>query len=189
MLFRSCSPHATVSAHDLCSGSLDYVQFCGATTPVNALDASHRVAVDRFAEILGGNPDVVQRGGRGRGRGRGRGGGGGGGGGAEESTATNSIILIDVREKTQFDICNLDSSINVPFSTISRTPAPSHNTTTAFETGTTNTTTPSRRAADDDDEPDWVSELRSRPETPIYVVCRLGNDSQLTVQKMQSNPG
>jgi adenylyltransferase/sulfurtransferase len=34
-------------------------------------------------------------------------------------------------------------------------------------------------------EPDWVARLKTQPEKPIFVVCRLGNDSQITVKKMK----
>nr|GFD60647.1 adenylyltransferase and sulfurtransferase MOCS3 [Tanacetum cinerariifolium] len=30
-----------------------------------------------------------------------------------------------------------------------------------------------------------VQDLRHQPEKPIFVVCRLGNDSQMTVKKMK----
>jgi adenylyltransferase/sulfurtransferase len=35
------------------------------------------------------------------------------------------------------------------------------------------------------EEPAWVRNLRQQPDKPIFVVCRLGNDSQMTVRKMK----
>lgn len=66
-------------------------------------------------------------------------------------------LLLDVREKVQFDICALPGSVNIPFS--------------VFQGG---------KGIDDAlipaDFPD---------EAPIYVVCRLGNDSQVVTRKLK----
>ena len=141
----ACSAQATVTPEALASGSLDYVQFCGSINPVEALSPSERISVDNYAKIrLDKNPFT----------------------GMEPSK--DSHILVDVREKVQFDLCSLDRSVNVPYSVISRTPGK-----------------PSDEMAMDTDENNWVSELRSHPDKPIFVVCRLGNDSQLTVKKMK----
>ena len=64
----------------------------------------------------------------------------------------NHNILVDVREKIQFDICNIEGSINLPFSEIRRNP---------------NRT--------------WYERTGSNPDgMALYIVCRYGNDSQLT---------
>ncbi|OOQ82236.1 Adenylyltransferase and sulfurtransferase uba4 [Penicillium brasilianum] len=70
--------------------------------------------------------------------------------------------IIDVRDKVQFGICSLEESINIPISNI---------------LASTST----------DETPSWVpAELvASESNDPIYVVCRLGNDSQLAVQRMK----
>jgi adenylyltransferase/sulfurtransferase len=68
-------------------------------------------------------------------------------------------LLVDVREKVQFDICSLEGSINVPFSTL-------------------------QGAGRDEGRPAWIPE--SLPlDAPIYVVCRLGNDSQVVARKLK----
>lgn len=72
-------------------------------------------------------------------------------------------LLIDVRDKIQYDICNLDGSVNVPFSTMQTTPMP---------------------ASSHDNKPEWMPET-ARPDLPIYIVCRLGNDSQVAVKKLR----
>lgn len=81
-------------------------------------------------------------------------------------------ILVDVREKPQFDICHLQHSINIPFSTLS---------TKLLET---------QSKTDDNFTPREEYQLRqkmeNRPELPIYILCRFGNDSQLAVQKMRT---
>jgi adenylyltransferase/sulfurtransferase len=67
-------------------------------------------------------------------------------------------ILIDVRDSTQFRICNLNGSINLPFS--------------YFE-------------APNDELLQRVSPLLSSASKAAYVVCRLGNDSQDVVKRLE----
>lgn len=70
-------------------------------------------------------------------------------------------LLVDVREKVQFDICSLKDSINVPFSTL-------------------------QGKSLGDMEVRWI--LDSLPEdAPVYVVCRLGNDSQVITRKLKES--
>jgi adenylyltransferase/sulfurtransferase len=142
----ACSPQATVTPEALNSGSLDYVQFCGTINPIDALSPNERISADNYAKIrMDVNPFT----------------------GSEPTK--DSHILLDVREKVQFDLCNLEGSVNVPFSAISSTP-------TAVRQET---------AAESSPEAGWVSELRQHADKPIFVVCRLGNDSQITVKKMK----
>ncbi|KAF2793545.1 hypothetical protein K505DRAFT_305633 [Melanomma pulvis-pyrius CBS 109.77] len=144
----ACSAQASVTHAALNSGSLDYVQFCGSISPINALASNERISVENYAKIrLDVNPFT----------------------GMEPSK--DSHILVDVREKVQFDLCSLEGSVNIPFSVVTTTPAIGSN-------GAGN--------GDQDEEGrDWVSELKRHPEKPIFVVCRLGNDSQLSVKKMK----
>ncbi|RAL14474.1 HesA/MoeB/ThiF family protein [Aspergillus homomorphus CBS 101889] len=76
--------------------------------------------------------------------------------------------MIDVREKVQFDICSLDNSINIPISTILAS---------------------STSKGDDSSAqlPSWVPPELAAAESkdPIYVVCRMGNDSQIVVKKLK----
>lgn len=74
-------------------------------------------------------------------------------------------LLLDVREKVQFDICNIEGSINIPFS--------------MFQGG---------QVSDPGDAvlPSWLPS--SLPlNAPIYVVCRLGNDSQVVTRKLRES--
>ncbi|KFZ13015.1 hypothetical protein V502_06815 [Pseudogymnoascus sp. VKM F-4520 (FW-2644)] len=68
-------------------------------------------------------------------------------------------VLLDVREKVQFDICHVDGSINVPFSKMQ---------------GNIDTTYP------------WLPET-CPADAPIYVICRLGNDSQVITRKLKES--
>lgn len=65
-------------------------------------------------------------------------------------------VLLDVREKVQYDICNIDGSINIPFSTLRRRKEISL--------------------------PEAVPD-----DAPIYVVCRMGNDSQVITRKLKES--
>lgn len=78
-------------------------------------------------------------------------------------------ILVDVREKVHFDISHLEGSISFPFSDVQ-----SGNTTL-------------KDLSEDIGPARDVSDYQSSPTsslTPIFVLCRLGNDSQLVVRKM-----
>ncbi|OCK76720.1 hypothetical protein K432DRAFT_419041 [Lepidopterella palustris CBS 459.81] len=142
----ACSTHATVTCNALIAGSLDYEEFCGAVTPINALSPKERISADNYARIrTGANPFTGTK------------------------ASSDSHVLVDVREKVQFDLCNLEGSLNIPFSVVSGTPIPPMNGNDGQ--------TPEER---------WISQLRNLPEKkPIFVVCKLGNDSQLTVRKMK----
>jgi adenylyltransferase/sulfurtransferase len=143
----ACSAQTTISAEALQSGSLDYVQFCGSVGPVTALSPQERISPENFAKLrLGVNPFTGT------------------------VSSKDSHILVDTREGVQYELGNIDGSINIPFSKIeiTRRPAVSN-------------------PQDRDmmlDEDDWAAKLR-RSEKPIFVVCRRGNDSQLSVQKMK----
>jgi adenylyltransferase/sulfurtransferase len=144
----ACSAQSSVTPEALNSGSLDYVQFCGTISPVNALASNERISVENYAKIrLEVNPYTGM------------------------DPSKDSHILVDVREKVQFDLCSLEGSVNIPFSTVATTPGPGSN-----EAG---------NGAQGTEGQNWVSELRSHPEKPIFVVCRLGNDSQISVKKMK----
>lgn len=72
-------------------------------------------------------------------------------------------VLVDVREKVQFDICHLKGSINLPYSEISRDPEAS---------------------IDKLDET-----INGDPSIPngssLYLICRYGNDSQLAANNFK----
>ncbi|KAF9115929.1 Molybdenum cofactor synthesis protein 3 [Mortierella sp. 14UC] len=66
-------------------------------------------------------------------------------------------LLLDVREKVQFDICSLPSSLNIPL-----------------------------KALPNELEKVRLS-LEGQQDRPVYVVCRRGNDSQPAVRILQEN--
>jgi len=71
---------------------------------------------------------------------------------------------LDVREKVQFDICSIEGSVNVPFSTLQG----------------------SRGWAAGGEKPVWIPETLPS-DAPIYLVCRLGNDSQIIARKLKES--
>ncbi|KAI9808332.1 MAG: hypothetical protein M1825_004789 [Sarcosagium campestre] len=70
--------------------------------------------------------------------------------------------LIDVREKVHFNICHLPGSINIPMSLI---------------------TSPSSKEVGENDRVNQKDEVAKiiAERLPTYIICRLGNDSQLAV--------
>ena len=72
-------------------------------------------------------------------------------------------ILVDVRENTQFNMCHIPHSINVPWSTIREDP------TEAFQT--------LNKHIQHDGSSQHPGE--------IYFICRFGNDSQLAVRRFK----
>ncbi|PBP26422.1 ThiF family protein [Diplocarpon rosae] len=123
----ACSSEAGLSLESMASGSLDYVLFCGFTSPVSISTSGERIEAKQYSDLK-----------------------------KEEH------LLIDVREKVQFDICSLEGSVNVPFSTLQG------NKALAFE----------------DEQPAWVPQTLPA-NAPIYVVCRMGNDSQIVTRKLK----
>ncbi|MCJ1286600.1 Urmylation protein [Xylographa opegraphella] len=85
-------------------------------------------------------------------------------------TSNNPHLLLDVRDETQFGICNIAGSVNVPSSAIEAMTGPYD----ALQNSDPATT---RLAAGLEHLPSNAS---------IYTICRLGNDSQLVVRKLKS---
>ncbi|MCJ1383899.1 Urmylation protein [Xylographa soralifera] len=84
--------------------------------------------------------------------------------------SNKSHILLDVRDETQFGICNLEGSVNVPVSVIEEI-------SELHSTAQNSDLTINRLDAS----------LEHLPcDAPIYTICRLGNDSQLVVRKLKS---
>lgn len=86
----ACSSQAIITPEALNTGSMDYVQFCGITNPVNLLKPEERVSAKQYAEAR-----------------------------KKISLGGKQHRLIDVREKVQYDLCHLYGSINIPFSRLS----------------------------------------------------------------------
>ena len=118
---------------------MDYIQFCGVTSPVNVLPNDQRISAKAYA----GSRDSAGL------------------------TRNTQYRLIDVREKVQYDLCHLPGSINIPFSRVNML----------------------RTNAEDQASLDAITEMKKAVEsdarTPLLLVCRLGNDSQIAVQKFR----
>lgn len=80
---------------------------------------------------------------------------------AEKKRKGENHLLVDVREKVQFDICSLEGSINIPFSSFSKR----------------------KQNEEKEERPAWIPEDLPA-DAPIYVVCRLGNDSQVVAKRL-----
>jgi adenylyltransferase/sulfurtransferase len=148
----ACSSQSTISAEALQSGSLDYVQFCGSVNPVTVLTPQERISPENYSKLRSGvNPFTGT------------------------VSSKDNHILIDTRERVQFELANIDGSVNIPFATIAATAGP-----------TLDTSSPGSGQDHhmSGDENDWVAQLK-QTEKPIFVVCRQGNDSQLSVRKMK----
>lgn len=79
-------------------------------------------------------------------------------------------LLIDVREKGLFDIASIEGAINIPYSEIQRSAR--------------------RKKTTEDDGAEvgvwqeWIPTGLSTGTQPVYVVCRVGNDSQLVAKQL-----
>ena len=129
----SCSDTATITEESLKSASLDYVAFCGSTSPAAPTD-TNRISAEEYSKVREG--------------------------------AESPHILVDVREKVQFDICHLKGSINIPYSEISRDPEASID-----------------RLDDAIDKDPNLTDAK-----PVYLICRYGNDSQLAASTFRDLP-
>lgn len=80
---------------------------------------------------------------------------------AERRKKGEKHLLVDVREKVQFEICSLEGSVNIPFSSFPRM----------------------RVEEEEKEKPAWIP-VNLPNDAPIYVVCRLGNDSQVIARRL-----
>ncbi|GIJ85987.1 urmylation protein [Aspergillus pseudoviridinutans] len=142
-----CSADASVTLETLKSGSTDYVFFCGVAGLESSLSPEERISPLEFRKK---HPKEVSQ---------------------DGDSISKEPTIIDVREKVQFDICNLENSINIPISTILSSASTSTNADANAQ--------PSL--------PSWLPPDVASPAStdPIYVVCRLGNDSQIAVRRLK----
>lgn len=76
-------------------------------------------------------------------------------------------LLLDVREKENFDICSIEGAINIPYSRFQR-----------------NAASETQGDGEPDIQPEWLPTDLPH-DAPIYVVCRVGNDSQLVTKQLK----
>ncbi|XP_016404234.1 adenylyltransferase and sulfurtransferase MOCS3 [Sinocyclocheilus rhinocerous] len=79
-------------------------------------------------------------------------------------------LLIDVRPKVEVDICHLPTSINIPLSSLENKKA-EHITLLK------------------DTISDHKQQMDNKSQVPVFVVCKLGNDSQKAVQLLEKMSG
>lgn len=77
-------------------------------------------------------------------------------------TTTPPPILIDVRESVEYNIAHIDGSLNLPLSYITRNP---HISLDQLEKK--------------------LEEVKTSGRSQLHFICRLGNDSQVAVQKLR----
>lgn len=151
-----CSANATVSIDTIRSGSTDYVFLCGSASPPPVLHPNERISPRDYHKK---HVPPLSRAGCG------------------VSIEPKPHTVIDVRDKAQFGICSLGNSINIPISSIlASLPMPRAQTSQGDN------------ASPADGLPPWLPPDIASTERndPIYVVCRLGNDSQLAVQTLKA---
>lgn len=68
-------------------------------------------------------------------------------------------VLLDVREAEHFSVCHIEGSINIPINRFM-----------------------SHRG---DQVPEWLGEETIPVDVPIYLVCRIGNDSQIAAKSLK----
>ncbi|KAI7780189.1 hypothetical protein LA080_016274 [Diaporthe eres] len=89
----------------------------------------------------------------------------------EEGLDKARHVLLDVREKELFDVSSIQGAVNIPYSKIQssgRTKRPEGVNGNAAEV----------------ELPDWIPP-NLPGHAPIYVVCRVGNDSQLVAKQLK----
>ncbi len=87
---------------------------------------------------------------------------------ANEATAqppAHRHWLLDVREKELFDMGSIDGAVNVPFSRVQRIAAQQERTGHS--------------------DSDWLPAGIADDAAPVYVVCRVGNDSQVVARQLK----
>ncbi|KAK1622303.1 ThiF family protein [Colletotrichum phormii] len=73
-------------------------------------------------------------------------------------------LLLDVRERENFDICSIDGAVSVPIAQFMKETQPSSEGVKP--------------------QPEWLP-LDFPEDSPIYLVCRVGNDSQLAAKRLK----
>ena len=175
-----CSSNSTITLESIRSGSLDHEKFCGIPQPNAEIDPSERITVQQLAALREkegvnlkfkqsinksretlhvGSSDIQDAHQKGTNDGT-------------KATSSPSYALIDIRNDVQFDIAHLPESISIPFTTIEAydysDQAKSHDSSSITTL------------------PHWAARLVELPEsTPIHVVCRRGNDSQVAVRRLK----
>ncbi|KAJ2900503.1 molybdenum cofactor biosynthetic protein [Zalerion maritima] len=192
----ACSSSSKLTLQSLKEGGVDYVRFCGVNAPVQVLKPEERISPAQYAAR---HPSPAPSGSAAAPA------------AAQPPTPSPPLldhVLLDVREREHFGIANIPGAVNIPLSTLLREstaaaapavenemkqsqrdttttqqhirshPQPQPRTTTATTTATATTTTTMAMT------PDWLP-ANLPLHAPIYVVCRVGNDSQLAAKRLK----
>ena len=159
-----CSGYPSITYDSFISGSLDYAVFCGLSEPVKILPDWYRCSAKEFHSLVRGRGTQL----------------------LEEGKTLidypdwdfhmSGYIMVDVREKQDFDMCHIEGSLNLPYSIIDRA---------IREPGWLAKERDKNRASNRI----WQVEkqLNLQPLTDCYIVCRYGNDSQRAVDFFLNN--
>ena len=159
----ACSSHPTVTRASLESGSLDYAVFCGIIQPSDILPAECRISAKDFETKITGHLRMIHP--------------------KEDPRKTRtsvkgkSYILVDVRETQDFDMCHIEGSFNISYSSIAKAaedPGLLESEHRPLNLQKDHTLRPLGQLIG------FVAEQDPKPE--LYVICRYGNDSQKAVQ-------
>ena len=157
----SCSDTATITEETFQSPTSDYDAFCSSGIPAAAtVNTNDRISAKEYNTV-------------------------------REAAAAGHLqhVLVDVRERVQFDICHLKGSINLPFSDLSRDPEASidrleestiipQNDNNDNNNSNSNNSSPSSSAS-------TSNSITDAKAIPLYLICRYGNDSQLAANKLK----
>lgn len=90
---------------------------------------------------------------------------------SEEGKKKARPVLLDVREKELFDVGSIEGAVNIPYSRIQ-------------SSGRTKRPEGVNGNAPEAELPDWIPP-NLPGHAPIYVVCRVGNDSQVVAKQLK----
>ena len=158
----ACSGQPSITKASLQSNSLDYAAFCGLVTPVKLLSDEQRItaaeyqtfrnAAEKFTPF---SQDACQQ--------------------LDFEDCKPKHLLIDVRERLQYDICHLPESINIPFSEITaQAKDKDPRVGNCMSDGSSGLPKASTL--------DVLESTISRGTGSVYFICRFGNDSQEAVK-------
>lgn len=148
----SCSDTSTITEESFKSTSSDYTAFCASTSTAAVAPTSDTNRIS--AEEYSKVRDATTR---------------------------TPHILVDVREKVQFDICHIKGSINIPYSEIARDPEASIDRLDDIVPLLLNTNN------NNNNSNPCTSAVHDAP-APLYLICRYGNDSQLAATALKTLP-
>ena len=154
----ACSSNAKIDMEYVKSGFLDYAIFCGAAYPVSVLGKQDRIGAEELSGYMQeSKQNSIQTLPNLNGHVTSS-------DHSVPSCSSQQPIIVDVRDEAQFSICSLPKSINIPWTILQ-----------------------SYKNIHDDTDPllELKLSLKRNAHANVYTICRLGNDSQLAVRKLE----